>query len=313
MLPMRKLVALTAVAIFAFTITPVRRVSAECPGANVVAVNLSNEGDQLRATDLEGAIAKYQQALEADPSNHRIVWKLVLAHRKREAWSDVANASERAMKLAPKHAGYAFMRGYALAKLAPKGEAKWEDVRAALEKAVALDGTYADAHYELAEVLLRLRDERGALKHYTKAAELAPDQGVFYASLADLYIRLGYREHAEKTLEAGLQVVRAEKDRFPLFMLLADVLEDKGDIPRAVSRYEDARRACGDCSERGQQIVFFSLGAAYARLSPPRKSEAMHNLQTFQKMICKGAAAQRYADQCMMAQQLASKLGGSLQ
>jgi hypothetical protein len=39
----------------------------------------------------------------------------------------------------------------------------------------------------------------------------------------------------------------------------------------------------------------------------------MAQLQSFQKMICKGAAAARYADQCTVAQQLATKLGGTLQ
>jgi hypothetical protein len=48
-------------------------------------------------------------------------------------------------------------------------------------------------------------------------------------------------------------------------------------------------------------------------VSPPRKSEAIAQLQSFQKMICKGAAAARYSDQCTQAQQLATKLGGNLQ
>jgi hypothetical protein len=39
----------------------------------------------------------------------------------------------------------------------------------------------------------------------------------------------------------------------------------------------------------------------------------MSALQAFQKIVCKGAAAARYADQCAIAQQYATKLGGSLQ
>jgi hypothetical protein len=39
----------------------------------------------------------------------------------------------------------------------------------------------------------------------------------------------------------------------------------------------------------------------------------MSALQSFQKMVCKGAAAARYTDQCATAQQFASKLGGALQ
>ena len=51
----------------------------------------------------------------------------------------------------------------------------------------------------------------------------------------------------------------------------------------------------------------------YATANPPRKSEAMQQLQTFQKMVCKGAAAARYADQCSQTQQLANKLGVPIQ
>ena len=94
--------------------------------------------------------------------------------------------------------------------------------------------------------------------------------------------------------------------------LLGDIYDRKNDTGKAVSEYELAKKACGLCNEAGQQIAFFNLGAAYASLKPPRKSEAMAQLQSFQKMICKGAAAQRYADQCTQAQQLATKLGGTL-
>ena len=44
-----------------------------------------------------------------------------------------------------------------------------------------------------------------------------------------------------------------------------------------------------------------------------RREEAIQQLQSFNKIVCKGAAAQRYADQCAQSQQLATKLGGQLQ
>ena len=48
------------------------------------------EGDKAKATDVDSAISKYEQATNLDPQNHRILWKLALAYTKKEAWDKVA-------------------------------------------------------------------------------------------------------------------------------------------------------------------------------------------------------------------------------
>jgi tetratricopeptide (TPR) repeat protein len=285
-----------------------------CSRNNIEAVNLSNEADKAKATDLDGAISKYEQATNLDPTNHRILWKLALAYTKKEDWAKVASTCAKAETLAPKHANYFFQHGMALARQAVKGPTSWTDAKGPLEQAIKLDDNLADAHFELAEVLLRLDDESGALKEYTEAIERRPDEMAFYGPPADLYIRLNHVNEAEQVLTQALSFAKeGDKHVFEIHSLLGEIADMKHDTSKAVSEYEAAKKACGHCNEAGQQIAFFNLGAAYASLSPPRKSEAMSQLQSFQKMICKGAAAQRYADQCTQAQQLASKLGGTLQ
>jgi tetratricopeptide (TPR) repeat protein len=282
--------------------------SGDCATPNPAAVDLANEGDTAKATNLEAAIEKYKQAHALDPQSHRILWKLALAHLKKEDWAALDATLAKAIALAPKHAGYASLRGMALAR-----QSKWPDAKSTLEQAIALDPNIADAHFELAEVALRLGDEKLALAEYTKAIQLSPHDPVFYGLLADLYLRLGFGDQAEKVLFAGEANVKDENKKFPLYTLHGQLREEKGDAVGALASYEAAKKSCGPCNERGQQIAFFNLGAAYASLKPPRKSEAMLQLQSFQKMICKGAAAQRYADQCTQAQQIATKLGGMLQ
>jgi tetratricopeptide (TPR) repeat protein len=158
---------------------------------------------------------------------------------------------------------------------------------------------------------LHLQNEKGALLHYTKAIQLRPTEWSAWAALGDLYLRLGLLDHAEKTLREGLSFIEGSK-RFGLASLYGAVLEERHDLRGAVASYEDAKKACGTCTEPGQQIAFFQLGMAYASLSPPRKSEAMAQLLSFQKMICKGAAASRYADQCTQVQIVAARIGGPL-
>lgn len=289
-------------------------VAGACSRNNIEAVNLANEGDKAKATDLDGAISKYEQAVNLDPTNHRILWKLALAYTKKENWPKVAETCAKAERLAPKHANYFLQHGLALSREAQKGPTSWGDAKAPLETAISLDDNLADAHFELAEVLLHLDDEQGALKEYTTAIQKKPDELSFYGPPADLYIRLNYVDQAEQLLKEGLGFAKeGDKHLFQIHSLLGEIAEMKHDMSKAVAEYEAAKKACGQCNEAGQQIAFFNLGAAYASLSPPRKSEAMAQLQSFQKMICKGAAAQRYADQCTQAQQLASKLGGTLQ
>lgn len=192
-------------------------------------------------------------------------------------------------------------------------QSKWADAKAALEQAVALDANLGDAHFELAEAALRLGDEKLALTEYTKAVRLAPEDALFYAALADLYLRLGFTDHAEQVLTAGEAAVKLDPKRFALHTLHGQIREEKKDGSGAVMHFELAKKACGPCTEPGQHIAFFNLGAAYASLNPPRKSEAMAQLASFQKMVCKGAAARRYADQCTQAQRIARNIGGTLQ
>lgn len=285
-----------------------------CSRNNIEAVNLAIEGDKEKGTNIDGAISKYEQATNLDPTNHRILWKLTLAYWKKERWSDVASTCAKAERLAPKHANYFAYHGMALARQAEKGPTTWADAKGPLEEALKLDANLADAHFELAEVLLHMDDEAGALQSYNKAIETKPDQLSFYGPLIDLYVRLGFLDQGEKVAREGLTFGQSgDKALFTVHSLLGDILDKKGQSSDALAEYEAAKKACGKCTEPGQQIAFFNLGAAYASAQPPRKSEAMQQLQSFVKIVCKGAAAARYADQCSMSQQLATKLGGTLQ
>ena len=306
---MRRSLALILVAVSALFTTPS---AAECPPANAQAIDLANEADRERATDLERAITHYEQASQLDPRNHRILHKLALAQTKKEEWTKVVDAEDRALHIAPTFATYAYLRGVALAHLAVRGQATWPEVKDAFERTLALDARQADAHYDLAEALLHLGDEKGALVHYTKAIQLRPTEYASWTALADLYIRLGLTKEAIKTLDEALTYIDGPK-RFGLATLYGMVLDENGDSAGAAVRFEDAKKACGTCTEPGQQIAFFNLGMAYGTMRPPRKAEAVTQLATFLKLVCKGAAAQRYADQCTQSQMMASKLGGTLQ
>jgi tetratricopeptide (TPR) repeat protein len=288
--------------------------SIACSRNNIEAVNLANEGDQAKGSNLDEAISKYEQATQLDPSNHRILWKLALAYHKKEEWSKDATTCAQAEKVAPTFANYFFEHGYALEQQAVKGPTSWTEAEGPLKDAIAKDPNLAQAYEDLAEVDMHLDREQDALQNYSKAIEIKPDEIQYYAPLADEYVRLGFIDLADKVLHNAISLAKeGDKHLFNVHTLLGSIAEQKGNIPTAITEYEAAKKACGQCQEPGQQIAFFTLGGAYAEATPPRKNEAIQQLQSFSKIVCRGAAAARYADQCSQAQAIVTKLGGTLQ
>ncbi len=283
-----------------------------CSRNNIEAVNLANDGDKSRGANIDDAISKYEQATQLDPSNYRILWKLATAYQKKEQWDKVALTCSKAEKLAPTHADYYYLHGYALVQQADKTPSMWADAKDPLETAAKLDPNYADPHFDLGNVYLHLDQEKESLEHMTKAIELKPDELNFYVPLSDLYIRLGFLPEAESVIKEALANEKpGMAGSFNVHTLYGEIYERKGDWNGAVKEFETAKKACGTCAEKGQQIAFFNLGAAYTRISPKNTSGAVSNLKNFQKIICKGGAAARYADECTQAQELLKGVEGS--
>jgi len=284
--------------------------TAGCSRNNIEAVNLSNEGDKVRTANIDEAISKYEQATNLDPTNHRILWKLATAYQKKEAWDKVASTCSRAEKIAPKHANYYFLHGYALEQEAAKGPTGWAEAKGPLTTAIQLDPNYAEANFELAQVLLHSDDEAGALQNYTEAIQKKPDELVFYGPLADLYIRLNFFDQADQVLKEAFGFAKSdEKGLFTIRTLAGEVKEFRGDNGGAVSEYEAARKACGTCSEKGQQIAYFNLGFAYFKAG--KKTEAVQQLTKFKTTVCDGPAKNRYLDECAQGQEILKELNGS--
>jgi len=290
-------------------------VAAGCSRNAIEAVNLANEGDQAKTMNIDEAISKYEQATNLDPTNHRILYKLMLAYQKKEDWNKVATAAGKAEKLAPTFANYYYMHGFALRKLAEKGPTGWADAKEPLQQAISKDPNFADAYYDLGEVYLHLDDEAGAIQQWSKAIEIKPDEGVYYVTLADQYRRMGFMDEAEQVSREGIaNAKQGDKAMFALHSLYGEALEYKGNISGAITEYEAAKKACGQCADsaRGEQMAFFNLGSAYAAANPPRKNEAIQQLSAFSKVVCKGGLAARYSEQCQQAQEIAKRIGGSL-
>jgi tetratricopeptide (TPR) repeat protein len=293
--------------------------SVGCSRNNIEAVNLANEGDQAKSANPDEAISKYEQAVKLDGDNARIWWKLALAYQKKEDWQKMATACSHAEEAAEKaegkkaHADYYFSQGFALESLAETG-GSWADAKAPFQTAAQIDPNYGEAYGELGIVQLHLDDEIGAIQSWTKALQIQPDKTQYYVLLADEYRRLMFYDQDEQVVKEGLSFAKEDdKHLFNLHTLLADAYETKGDFARAVTEYEAGKKSCESNKCNDHKEAYFYLGSAYAELNPPKKNEAVQQLQSFWKITCKGAAAKNYADQCAQSQEIARRVGGSLQ
>jgi lipopolysaccharide biosynthesis regulator YciM len=121
-------------------------------------------------------------------------------------------------------------------------------------------------------------------------------------------------DQEEQVLKEGLSFAKEDdKHLFNLHVLLGDVYETKGDFPRAVVEYEAAKKSCESNKCNDHKEAYFYLGSAYAELNPPKKNEAIQQMQSFWKITCKGAQAVKFADLCAQAQEIVRRVGGSLQ
>lgn len=274
---------------------------------------LSNKADKEVALNPDGAINKYDEASKLDPTNHKIFFKLAMAHKKKEEWDKVAQALARATQLAPKYANYWFERGWALENQAKRKTLSYADAREPYENCIANDANFADCYAQLGNVMLYTGDEQKALENYTKAIEHDPSELRYYFSLADLYIRLNYFQEAEQVLkEAKAQAKPGDKSLYGVHVLLASVYQEKNDMAQMVTELEAAKSVAGADGPEAIQILW-NLGSTYAQLPTPRTQEAIQMLKGFTSRACKGAAQAKYKSECEQAQTLMVKLGATPQ
>jgi|SRR5688572_17419064 len=284
--------------------------AAGCSRNHIEAINLANEGDQSIKVNVEGAIQKYEQAIQLDPTNHRILWKLSGAYEKKEDWDKMASTLSRSVQVAPDFATYWYKRGLALVNQAEAGNPDaYEQAKEPLKKCIEKDRNIAECYFLLGEALLWTDDEQGAIENYNKAIEHDPSQSFFYPPLAELYITLRQVNEAEQVLKEGTRLVPPSEKNNPkiygMYVLLGNVALLKHDKNAQVAAMERAEQFAGDSHPE----FSFNLGSTYATMNPPQKEKAVRLLEQFTKKVCRGAQSAKFKEQCETSASLVQKLG----
>jgi tetratricopeptide (TPR) repeat protein len=283
---------------------------ADCSRSHIEAINIANEGDQSVKVNVERAIQLYEQAIQLDPTEHRILWKLANAYEKKEDWDKMASTLSRATQVAPDFANYWYKRGAALVMQAEGGNRdSFEQAKDPLKKCIEKDPNLAECYYLMGECLEWTDDEQGAAEHYTKAIQHNPTIGFFYPSLAQLYLRFKLDKEAVAVGDEGARIVQPDerniKALYNIHILKADAAQMRGDKAGQLAEVEKAEKFAGDKHPE----FAFNLGSTYATMDPPQKEKAVRLLNQFTKRVCRGAKGKQFQEQCEEASSLLQKLG----
>jgi Flp pilus assembly protein TadD len=189
------------------------------PPAEVAGLQAAVHVAMTRPVEAQAAIREARTADPRSPASYDAEGLLAdHDHDKARATQAYAQAVELGSTNAYSH--------YRAAQLAWKPEPDTSTlavVRQRLERAIELNGSYANSYSYLAELLVQQGDGQGALEPARHAVALEPGESYHRVALARVLHQLGRNEEARKSAELGLRLAdddteRSNAERFLLFL-----------------------------------------------------------------------------------------------
>ncbi|OQC42230.1 MAG: Tetratricopeptide repeat protein [Acidobacteria bacterium ADurb.Bin051] len=182
----------------------------EVPGAEEIALSKERQEAKIRATerfnegaalynakDLDGALAKFEEAVAEDPElapAHSVIARI---HHGRQQWAAAAAAAERAAELKPDDAVAQLIRFDAWSRVGDQ-----EKVLAALEGLKKADpANAAKVIYQRGEELFNTNDTPAALALFQEAVEIDPNNARAFYRLGLCYVNMNKTADAKTALE----------------------------------------------------------------------------------------------------------------
>ncbi len=204
------------------------------PGSGEAA-NQALLGDELRSQgDFEGAIARYEKAVESGGNWAGLYAALGQAYQSADRWAEAVTAYRQALALKPDDAWYRYLLGDTYRSLGETDEAL-----AQYEEALALTGNdWPVLHAVLGDIYESLGRPEEAIAHYQQAIQLDPQDPWYYKLLADAY----RSQHRTDQAIAGYErAIELGADDWPeLHVALGHAYEDEGQAEKAVAHYKKA-------------------------------------------------------------------------
>ena len=149
------------------------------------------------------AVQSFLQAVKLDPTSPKALLGLALAQQREGKAKEAQATFEKGIRQFPRHA--VFYQEYGKMLLIFRGddpEGSEAHAIALLSRAVALDNSLADPHFELGNLALSKGRLEEAVTQLEAAAKLRPDDSKTHYALSRAYRRLGRMEDADRELKA---------------------------------------------------------------------------------------------------------------
>ncbi len=168
---------------------------------------------ETRMNHLTEAVKTYQRAVELNPNMAEAILGLALAQSADGLTEEAAATFERGTKHFSNDPKLFQEYGRMLLNRS-KGNDDATESRAVslLERAIALDASVAEPHYQLGNLALLKERPEEALWHLQVAARLDPKSSKIHFGLRRAYSRMGRREEASKELELYNRLRAAESE-----------------------------------------------------------------------------------------------------
>lgn len=130
-------------------------------------------GEYLKTVQEGGGTPEAERQLNAIITAAMAVQRVEVLVRRRE-WLEALQTLNEALELNPEDSDAHAMLGWVLFQRNPGGDAPFDRIHAALDRALGLNPRNAKAHHHKAMVLKRQGREQEALAHFRKCAEIDP-------------------------------------------------------------------------------------------------------------------------------------------
>lgn len=154
--------------------------------------------------DVDGAMARYQKALEIQPDNVLAQYNLGVIHYRRNEWQPALERTARAIALDPKFKPAYVFRALARAKLGDLNGALGDN-----NTAITLDPSFILAYINRAEIFMDQGNYAAAIDDCSRILSLASapsDIGYAHALRGDAYAKLGQKQQAREDFQKALAV-----------------------------------------------------------------------------------------------------------
>ena len=223
---------------------------ATAPQAKKDAVKAFNEGvDLYKKGNIEGAIAKYREAIRLKPGYAEAHNNLGMALGEKGETEEEIKEHREAIRLKPDDAEAHYNLGVALRQ---KGETD-EEIKEYRE-AIRLKPDYAEAHNNLGNALKNQGKLDDAIEEYREAIRWKPDYALAHNNLGNALKDQGKLDDA---IEEYREAIRWKPDYALAHKKLGNALKDQEKLDDAIEEYREAIRWMPDYA-----LAHFDLGLA---------------------------------------------------